>query len=144
MDKSITIDYKDYQYYLDQIERLNNKLIKNKKEITELKNEIDFLKSKGENILVIVKNDNGDLIEYKNDEKNLLFQMVDEHKKMRQKNEELMSNNHKINLDNVDLKLKLDEKIQHIDLLIDDINKIKNKKIFKIFLKNIDLNINKI
>lgn len=144
MNKSITIDYNDYQYYLDQIERLNNKLIENRKEITELKNEIDFLKSKGENILVIVKNDDGDLIEYKNDEKNLLFQMVDEHKKMRQKNEELMNDNHKINLDNVDLKLKLDEKIQHIDLLIDDINKIKNKKIFKIFYKNIDLNINKI
>jgi len=65
--------------------------------VFKLKNEIKFLKDKGENILVIVKNiDKPDIFEYKSNEKELMCEITIENSKIRERYDELSRKNDNI------------------------------------------------
>lgn len=90
MQKVITIDYQEIQSMNNTIDNLRNQLEQSKNINIQLTNDLKFLKIKGENILVIVKNlDKPDVYEYKSTEKNLLSDLVIENSKIRDRYDEL-------------------------------------------------------
>lgn len=142
MKKLIQIDYEEYMKYAQTIDQLRTQLGGYQQEIAKLQREIAFLKDSGENILVIVKNqDKPDVHEYKTTEKNILTDLVQENYRVRERYDELSRK-----IDNVEnqkqliiLKYKEMENIyksqitkleEHIKYLDDRslFDRIKNKK----------------
>lgn len=79
MKKMVNISYEDYINYSKTIKRLEE-------EVEKLNDELNFIKDNGEEILVIVKEpDKPDNYEYKTTDKQLLFKLVDENTKLREK-----------------------------------------------------------
>jgi predicted phage tail protein len=90
MRKMVTIEYSEYLKYSETIDQLRTQIQNNLTELNSLKKEIAFLKDQGENILVIIKDNNKpDVHEYKSDEKNIITQLVEENYRVRERYDEL-------------------------------------------------------
>jgi len=90
MRKLVSIEYSEYLKYTQTIDSLRGEISNYQKEIQKLRKEIEFLKDSGENILVIVKdNDKPDVHEYKTTEKNILTDLVSENYRVRERYDEL-------------------------------------------------------
>jgi hypothetical protein len=90
MKKLMNIDYDDYIKYINTIDNLRNDVSKKQQEINNLNKDIKFLKDSGENIFVIVKQQNKpDVHEYKTNEKNILTDLVQENYRVRERYDEL-------------------------------------------------------
>ncbi|MCK9416586.1 hypothetical protein M0Q97_08025 [Candidatus Dojkabacteria bacterium] len=90
MQKMVTIEYSEYLKYTNTIDQLRTQIQNNLTELNSLKKEIAFLKDQGENILVIIKDNNKpDVHEYKSDEKNIITQLVEENYRVRERYDEL-------------------------------------------------------
>jgi len=79
----IYIDADEIDKYHKDIMVLRNDAEKLRKEKFELSNDLKFLKDSGEEILVIVKDNDNKAYEYKSTEKELLSELVSENKQMR-------------------------------------------------------------
>lgn len=90
MRKMVTVEYSEYLKYSETIDQLRKQIQNNLNELNSLKKEIAFLKDQGENILVIIKDNNKpDVHEYKSDEKNIITQLVEENYRVRERYDEL-------------------------------------------------------
>lgn len=90
MKKLVSIEYDEYVKYTQTIDNLRQQISKFQVEIQKLNKEISFLKDSGENILVIVKQQNKpDVHEYKTNEKNILTDLVQENAKTRERYDEI-------------------------------------------------------
>lgn len=90
MQKMVTIEYSEYLKYTNTIDQLRTQIQNNQTELNSLKKEIAFLKDQGENILVIIKDNNKpDVHEYKSDEKKIITQLVEENYRVRERYDEL-------------------------------------------------------
>jgi len=90
MRKIVNIDFEELEKMDNIILNLRNQTQQYQQEITKLNSEINFLKDTGENILVIVKdNDKPDTFEYKTNEKNVLVDLVSENSRIRERYDEL-------------------------------------------------------
>jgi len=87
MKKMIYLDAQEIERYQNTILQLRNEVESSRKEKTKLINDLRFLKDSGEEILVIVKDLNNDVYEYKSTEKELLNNLVQENKEVREKND---------------------------------------------------------
>lgn len=145
MKKLISIDYDDYMYYIQTIDNLRQQISKFDIEIQKLHKEIEFLKDSGENILVIVKQqDKPDVHEYKTKEKNVLTDLVQENYRVREKYDELSRENDNIKNQNniIILKYREMENIykNRVIKLEEYINYLENRNFFN-RLKNVKKNI---
>ena len=71
MQKLVSIPYDEYLKYINTIDQLRSQIQNGQVELNNLKKEIAFLKDSGENILVIIKDNNKpDVHEYRSTEKN--------------------------------------------------------------------------
>jgi hypothetical protein len=68
MNKTITIDYIEYEKLINNREEFNKDKKRLQKEIVFLESELNFIKNSGEDILVIIK-DNDNIIKYEFKEK---------------------------------------------------------------------------
>jgi hypothetical protein len=90
MKKLVSIEYEEYMKYSETIDNLRKQIGKYRQEIQKLNKEIDFLKDSGENILIIVKKDNEpDIHEYKSSEKDIILKLVQENSNVRFRYDEL-------------------------------------------------------
>jgi len=90
MRKIVNIDFQELEKMDNIILNLRNQSQQYQQEITKLNSEINFLKDTGENILVIIKdNDKPDTFEYKTNEKNVLVDLVSENSRIRERYDEL-------------------------------------------------------
>jgi len=90
MRKVVTVDYQEIVNYTQTIDQLRNQITVFRTQIKNLNDDVSFLKDSGENILVIVKNqDKPDVHEYKTTEKNVLTDLVQENYRVRERYDEL-------------------------------------------------------
>ena len=85
MKKMIYLDAQEIEKYQNTIFQLRNEIETSRKDKAKIVNELRFLKDSGEEILVIVKDLNNDVYEYKSTEKELLNKLVSENKEVRDK-----------------------------------------------------------
>lgn len=90
MNRSITIDYSEIENYQSRLEQQRKHIDNLNTQITQLNQEIKFLKDSGDEILVIVKHENKpDYHEYKTREKSIITDLIVENNSVRNKNEDL-------------------------------------------------------
>jgi len=129
MNKMLYIDAREIENYQKTISKLRNELEETRKKNISLSNEINFLKENGENILVIEKNSDNNIYEYKSTEKELLSLIVSENKEIRNKFDTLLR--HKDNLENQKqiILLKYQELKNNIILLNNYITYLENRSL---------------
>ena len=129
MNKMLYIDAREIENYQKTISKLRNELEETRKKNISLSNEINFLKENGENILVIEKNSDNNIYEYKSTEKELLSLIVSENKEIRNKFDTLLR--HKDNLENQKqiILLKYQELKNNIILLNNYITYLENRRL---------------
>lgn len=132
MIKTITINYDEYENFNNRIQSLNKRITDLNGIINSQKNELSFLKEKGDNIFVIVKTDNQiENIEYRSDEKNLLLQMVEENKNIRLTCNEINAVLLKYVNQNNDLEIKNDNLKCENEVLKNEIDTLKRRGIWE-------------
>jgi hypothetical protein len=90
MKKMIYLDSQEIERYQQTITSLRNDLDIVRRENNQSKTELKFLKENGDDILVIVKNSDNDVYEYRSTEKELMLKLVSENQSVREKYDEVV------------------------------------------------------
>jgi hypothetical protein len=138
MNKTITVDFQEYMKIFDDRDSLQKEKQELNRHIRKLNEDINFLKSMGEDILIIYKND-GDInsLEFKVKEKQAINDIIKTANEFINKNDELKDINYQLK-DTLDKSFQLIEnQKEEIEKQKQEINNLNNRTLLeRIFNKN--------